>query len=326
MTNELTTVTQAVQRLDEIAASSVALTQQPASFGKLLSMAQAVSDLRAALTPEVMKPIMGLMNTPLGFMTDRQDKNNLYTVDEVREFAIEATLRGFYLVGNEVNMIAKRMYAAQAGCAGKLNRLGTITDLVLDYDLPHTVNDRGATIECRASWKQNGAAKSIKCTFPIKVNNGMGTDAIIGKAKRKLLARILEQVTGSTVPEGEVEPDLANMKQANTASDFKFSEPSAKSQPIEPKKQTADEFNFVKPTKPEKKPTPENNAMRKEVADYMAESRVSFDSFRRALADEKLVADADSIGSWDEVPMEVCKALVENSKLTSKIVKNYATK
>jgi len=278
-------------------------------------MAQAITDLRAALTPEVMKPVMALMNTPLGFMTDRTDPHNLYTVDEVREFAIETTLRGFWLVGNEVNMIAKRMYAAQAGCAGKLNRMGKITDLVMDYELPHLVGDRGATIEYKASWKQNGTPQSIKCTFPIKVNNGMGADAIIGKAKRKMLARILEQTTGVAVPEGEVEPDISSMKPATVAPKFPaFTKPA-----------------LAQPSKPEPKPAPEatpeqSGTIRNDMADFLASNRVDFTAFQRALVELKIMPEADSISEWNEVPIALCQRLQKDKKLLLSIIEEYQTK
>ncbi len=113
----------AAKRIDQIAGGAMELFKHAGSFEAELAVAQAVADLRAVLTPEAMQPIMALMNTDLGFRTDRDPKvtprdkegNPMtpYSVDVVRECFIEAKLRGFHAVGNEWNIIASRFHVAR---------------------------------------------------------------------------------------------------------------------------------------------------------------------------------------------------------------------
>jgi hypothetical protein len=61
------------KRIDEIA--SGAMQHFNASgFSDEIVIAESMADLRVALTDEMMEPIMSLMNTDLGFRTDRDPK------------------------------------------------------------------------------------------------------------------------------------------------------------------------------------------------------------------------------------------------------------
>src|SRR4051812_16683052 len=59
------------RRVDDIARGAVGLFKEAGSFEAELGVAQAMNDLRLALTDEMMAPVMALMNTDLGFRTDR---------------------------------------------------------------------------------------------------------------------------------------------------------------------------------------------------------------------------------------------------------------
>jgi hypothetical protein len=45
----------------------------------------------------------------------------------------------------------------------------------------------------------------LKLSIPIRVNKGQSADAILGKAKRKMLAAIYSRITGTEITDGEVE-------------------------------------------------------------------------------------------------------------------------
>ena len=56
-----------------------------------------------------------------------------------------------------------------------------------------------------ASWKHKGVADKMEnVVIAVRVNKGQGADATLGKAKRKLLARIYARVTGTVVTDGDV--------------------------------------------------------------------------------------------------------------------------
>lgn len=220
--------------LDELAnsyAGTLGTIEKP--FATTLTLAIAMNGLRDLLTPEVMAPIMALMNSPLGFLTDRTGrpdwKGNVkdpYTVDEVRDCIIEGTLRGFRVVGNEMNIIAGRFYGAKAGFQRKVRTYPGLTEFVDVYDIPRALGDKGAIVKCRASWLLNGKPDSIEREFPIKGDSYAGTDSYLGKATRKLLSAVFEKITGQSIPEGdpsdisETEPEKNVTPKTVKAPDF----------------------------------------------------------------------------------------------------------
>jgi hypothetical protein len=145
--------------------------------------------------------ILPLAGSPLGFRTDRDAKGG-YHPDVIADCATEALLRGVRLTGNEWNIIGSKYYCAQAGFARLVAELPGLTDLELAPGVP-VAKDGGAIVDYAATWKFNGHPMSLSRKIPVKVNEGLGVDAILGKAKRKMLAAIYERVTGSVMPEGE---------------------------------------------------------------------------------------------------------------------------
>lgn len=193
-------------RVDELAGNALALLR-PQSFAQSLALARSVQDIRALLTPELMEPVMELANTPLGFLTDRASGEELkkygpYTVEQIKDVLIEATIRGYHPVGNEFNVIKGRFYAAKAGVRRKVLEL--VTDFRESYGVPLAKNG-GAVVACKAEWKRDGKPDALEAEIPVRENAGMGADAILGKAQRKFLARILDRVTGVQTPDGEVD-------------------------------------------------------------------------------------------------------------------------
>jgi len=167
-----------------------------------IALAIAIVDMRTALTDEIMRPIMALMNTDLGFRCDKD-----YDIATVRDVVIEAKMRGFRIVGNEFNIIAKRFYAAQKGFRRKLTDGFTfrgLSDLRDEYSVPAITGDK-ATVKAKATWKINGEPDSCEQEFAIRVNAGMGSDAVIGKAERKLLKRVHDIISGANTPDGDVD-------------------------------------------------------------------------------------------------------------------------
>jgi hypothetical protein len=170
-------------------------------------MAQGLEDLRAALTDDVMKRyVMPLMNSPLGFRTDSTKPGELYNVKEVREAVIEAAIKGFRWTGNEFNIISGRAYFTKEGLARRVREWPGLTNLRMTPGLP-TMKEGGCVIEYVAEWELAGVPQKCERKIPVRLNNGQGGDAGIGKATRKILAAVFGQLTGSefAIPEGEVD-------------------------------------------------------------------------------------------------------------------------
>ena len=198
--------TEQLANLDRIAnESNIVALQDQGVFAAAIGMANAIENLKAAITPEVMAPIMKLQGNALGFRTDK-DKDGGYQLEVVKDAFVEATLRGFKPVGNQWNIIAGRFYATKEGFEARfreLSKQGLITDLKMMPSVPKIGADT-AIVTYSASWKWKGNADAIEgLQIPIRVNKMMGDDAILGKAKRKMLAAIYSRVTGTETSEGD---------------------------------------------------------------------------------------------------------------------------
>lgn len=208
----------AAKAIDQISSLAIEAFASAESFEKELTVAQAVVDLRLALTDEVMQPIMALMNTSLGFKTDQDPKrptaNNPqpkpYSVDVVRDVFIESRLRGFHAVGNEFNIIAGNFYGTLAGFERSVKQfknndgIRSVTDVKDTYEVPRTApSGEGAIVKCKCEWRQDGTAQTLEREFAVRVNKGMGADAITGKAKRKLFCAVYSRLTGVVTPDGD---------------------------------------------------------------------------------------------------------------------------
>jgi hypothetical protein len=176
-------------------------------FERALILARGMAALREAVKP-LMPAILSLMDSPLGFLTDRRGKDP-YPEEVVADCLIEAVLRGCYPVGNEWNIISGRAYITKEGFARLVRELPGFTDLRLVPGVPRTAQ-AGAVVPFRASWRWQGKPDHMECDIPVRLNSGMGADAAIGKATRKMLARLYSLLTGSQItdPEGDEAPLL----------------------------------------------------------------------------------------------------------------------
>jgi len=172
---------------------------------KALIVARSVKQFRGLLSDAVMADIMELQNSPLGFRTDKKEGG--YSKDVVRDCVVQAFMRGLRVTGNEINIIAGNLYVTKEGFERLMSELPGLTGLKIQIGVPQTVGD-GALVPAKAEWKYNGVHDSITWEkeeaadyrIPIRVNSAMGVDAILGKAKSKVLRTIYARVCGSKLP------------------------------------------------------------------------------------------------------------------------------
>jgi len=175
-------------------------------FEHAAMVAAGMNELRQLVDKEVMQYVMPLQGSSIGFRTDRDhQQDNGYGQEVVRDCLIEATIRGVRPVGNEFNIIGSRCYLTKEGLRRLVLEWPGLTNLQILPGLPKMVGDKGAVIHVKATWVLRGKSQSIETDFPIRVNAGMGGDAIRGKAERKVLKAIHDQLTGQSVPEGDVD-------------------------------------------------------------------------------------------------------------------------
>lgn len=191
-----------IQALDKAAESGILAMSMKSKFEKAFTVAGAVGALREALTPAVMKPITDLQNTSLGFRTDKKAG---YDESVIRDCIIEATIRGLSPCGNEFNIIADRMYITKEGFQHLLADIPGLKYVIVP-GIPHP-KEGGALIDMEIRYTHNGKSNIEKLPICVRVNAGMGADAIIGKATRKARAWLYSAVTGQEVGDGDLQED-----------------------------------------------------------------------------------------------------------------------
>lgn len=166
-------------------------------FEKAYIISQAINDLRDALAPEYMKPIMALQGNKLGFLSDKT-----YPEDVVKDCLIEAVLTGVQPCGNQFNVIAGKCYITKEGFGYMLGNIDGLKYKIIP-ELPR-IQGQSAAVNMKIIWNIGGDENSETIDFAIKVNNYMGADAVIGKATRKARAWLFNNITGAEIGDGEV--------------------------------------------------------------------------------------------------------------------------
>lgn len=165
-----------------------------------LMVADGLYTISEAITPKVLGHLRPLIGSSLGFKCDKQ-----YTDDIISKCITDALVLGVMPVGNEFNIISGKVYVTREGFTRLLREYPGLTDLRIEYDVPIARGDKGATVGFKASWRLGDVSDSLDGTVPVK---GEGADLILGKADRKVRARIYARITGSTfTTDGEIDDD-----------------------------------------------------------------------------------------------------------------------
>jgi len=210
-------VEQQLAEIDQVAkdASLERLASMPSKAHRAIALANGINALRNLVDGPILDSWLTLADTPLGFKTDRapgsKDRNGKaltpYRREVIRDAIIDALLRGAEIIGNEFNVISGKYYLTKEYFERQLKEIG-VEQLRVVEGVPQTMgsNGQGALVPMRASWVYAETEQSIDCIeengqdnrIAVRVNSGMGTDAILGKAYRKLYARIHRRCTNST--------------------------------------------------------------------------------------------------------------------------------
>lgn len=202
--------------------ANVFTNKQVLGFEKAFMVASAIEELKNLLTPEYMKPIMAMQGNKLGFKTDK-DKDGGYPEAVVKNCLIEAVLMGLQPTGNQFNIIAGNTYATKEGVGELLKNIEGLS-YKTTFELPRISADKtSAAIKCNITWELNGIKQKETLEIPVKMNSMMGTDAVIGKATRKARKWLYDDITGSELPEADVEEIQYELVQEkiNTGNDKK---------------------------------------------------------------------------------------------------------
>lgn len=188
------------------------------NFFSALEVAESIEELKRYLDQDSIRVrISGLMNTSLGFRTDKDPKISRfnkktgkyesatpYEYEVVKDAVIEALLRGLQLVGNQFNIISGRFYCTKEGFEYLIRKLDYIAEFKPVIGIP-AHKPGGVVIDCTATWVQNKQERSYEASIPIKSDEFSSSDQLIGKAQRKFYKRVFEVMTGNSMPDGEID-------------------------------------------------------------------------------------------------------------------------
>lgn len=173
-------------------------------FEKSFQIANAMAFLRENLTDEVMKPIMLMQGSKLGFKTDK-DTSGGYPISVVRDCLIDASLTGVSTHGNQFNIISGNMYLTKEGYGALLKKVKGLK-YVIKHSVPNVdASKTFATVDSAVKYTIDGVTTEETLTFSIKGNSYATADAYIGKAERKARAWLFNQVSDIEVSDGDVE-------------------------------------------------------------------------------------------------------------------------
>jgi hypothetical protein len=162
----------------------------------------AVIKLRQIFSDEFMKQrIIPLMNSRVGFMTDRNGRPNqrgetkpLYTVDVIRDALIDATGFGLMPTGNQFNIIGERMYPTKEGFTALLQR--EKIKYMFSYGADVSKVDGRAEIHVQINYEHNGLKNSFTSIANVKKDSYSSYDNLKGKAERHAKKVLYEYITG----------------------------------------------------------------------------------------------------------------------------------
>lgn len=170
--------------------------------GSAFKAVQIVKSLRDILTEEVMRDVfMPLMNTKVGFLTDRTGKPNkqgttypIYSIAVVRDAIVDAICFGVLPVFNQMNIISERFYPTKEGFSALLKKwqIKNILEIGVDISKSQFV----AEIPVKITYEYKGEKNSFSIIATVKKDSYSSSDQIRGKAERRAKKQLFEYVTG----------------------------------------------------------------------------------------------------------------------------------
>lgn len=196
------------------------------NFARTIAYGLAVAELREALDERVMKALLKLKNSRMGFRTDEGPKVSPYSMEVVRDAVIEAATLGLQCVGNHFNILGGNMYVTKEGFTFLLRELvkaGRLQDMRFVYHPAEITEsstqgvsrsgelyqkiEREGLVKVEVSCVFDGKPVQECLEFVIRVNSGMSQDAVLGKAERKAKAWLYNYLTDQAVSDGSADAD-----------------------------------------------------------------------------------------------------------------------
>lgn len=206
-TQSLSIIDDARQKF-ELACKDAQSLQIVNNFGAAFTAVGVVKLLREAMSDQIMDEVfMPLMNTKVGFLTDRTGKPDrkgntkpLYSRDVVRDCIIDAVSIGLLPTGNQMNILAERMYPTKEGYTYLLKKLGC--KYFISIGAPK-IQGEFADVVCKITYEYQNEKKSFELTANVKKDDYSSIDQIKGKAERRAKKVLYEFLTGVDFGDGD---------------------------------------------------------------------------------------------------------------------------
>lgn len=222
-----------IQRLDKILSESREIIQHSQPMTRAFATAAAMRELEAAITPAMMQDIQNLMNSPLGFKTDRKEgtfkkvqKDGKWFSEPVKPYlpvtikrcVIVALLAGAELAGNQFNIIAGQTYFTKEFMQKAVLSFRGLSHFKMEIGPPMRHGEKTACFDAKASWLVNGEEFDLACTkqadgvdmrIVVNSHSTSGPDQLRGLAESKLLRRVVSMLTGLNL-ENDGDQDFSN--------------------------------------------------------------------------------------------------------------------
>lgn len=202
--------TENLERIDTLVTEYLSVNIE-GKLSKALVVGNAIATLDRLITKDLMKPIMSLQGSKLGFRTDK-DRSGGYPENIVKRCFVEALLVGVEPAGNQFNIIAGNMYITKEGCTHLLLNIPDLSYSVIP-SIPKVIKNSdgefGAICKLKVVWTHKHNDHEQELEFACKGatdKNGKhitSADAYNGKAERKAKHWLYCNVTGQNVSEGD---------------------------------------------------------------------------------------------------------------------------
>lgn len=172
-------------------------------YEKSIAYGHYLTEIKNQITGKPLEIIKSLMNTGIGFKTDRpNDKcRDVYSDEIIKNCVVQAIMHGLRIHGNEFNILGGNFYATKEGLDRIVHNNPLLEEKVKDKVKSFRQDDKtgiwGITFEY--SYKLKGESKVTE-EITVLVKGKMGNydipfDAVMGKAKRKLFKAVYNEMT-----------------------------------------------------------------------------------------------------------------------------------
>ena len=214
MSTELT-LTKKDNELVEAVNNCIMAREEQNHISRALLLAKGIRQVKDVLASnEVYSEISGLMNSPVGFLTDKDPKKPIknkqtnkyeapqpYNKEVIIDCVAEALSLGLYLHNNEFNIIAGRCYPAQAGFKRMLREFkdkhGIKTDIIEEIPVGRKVGNQFSYLcKCTVRWQlsENDKWHDKVLTWNIVA---FSEDAAIGKMQKRANEFLFNELSGN---------------------------------------------------------------------------------------------------------------------------------